>query len=163
MAGGGSAEDSEPLFVLEPLPELSNVMDSFLQANPLISLAAMGFTIYLLVYFKDPFVKITTALLANMAYNYYATESLFYSALFSSLFVLIFFMIMAAIHWDTVQLALGINKTRILSWASFIGFTWILVILGKGIGMPTGSGIVVCAVTTAYLWWTYYSLEPATN
>ena len=89
MAGGGSAEDSEPLFVLEPLPELSNVMDSFLQANPLISLAAMGFTIYLLVYFKDPFVKITTALLANMAYNYYATESLFYSALFSSLFVLI--------------------------------------------------------------------------
>jgi len=163
MSGGGSAEDSEPLFVLEPLPELSNVIDAFLEVNILASLAVIGFTIFLLVYFKDPFVKVSAAVLTNIAYNYYATNSLFYSALFSSLFVLIFFMVMAALHWETVQFALGINKTRILSWTSFVIFTWILVILGAGIGMPTGAGIVVCASTTAYLWWTYYSLEPASN
>ena len=29
MAGAASPEDSEPLFVLEPLPELSSVIDSF--------------------------------------------------------------------------------------------------------------------------------------
>ena len=68
---------------------------------------------------------------------------------------------MAAMNWGEIQAALGMDKARILSIGSFILSTWILVVLGKAIGMPTGSGIVVCVSTTAFLWWTYYSLEPA--
>ena len=36
MAGGASTEESEPLFVLEPLPELSGVIDTITAANPLL-------------------------------------------------------------------------------------------------------------------------------
>ena len=47
MAGAGAAEDSEPLFVLEPLPELSNVIDSFFGAN----LFALSGGLILMAYF----------------------------------------------------------------------------------------------------------------
>jgi len=163
MSGGGSAEDAEPLFVLEPLPELSNVMDSFLEMNPLITIAAMGIMVYLLVKFEDPFTKYWTATLAGFVYDYYVSNSVFYSAIFACIFTLAFFLIWAAIRWDEIQVTLGINKTRILAVSTFVVSTWILVILGIGIGMSTGSAIVVSLCTAAYLWWTYYSLEPAAN
>jgi hypothetical protein len=163
MSGGGSAEDAEPLFVLEPLPELSNVMDSFLEINPLITIAAMGIMIYFLVKFEDPFTKYWTATTAGFVYDYYVSSSVFYSAMFACFFSLAFFLIWAAIRWDEIQVALGINKTRILALSSFVVSTWVLVILGIGIGIPTGSAIVVSLCTAAYLWWTYYSLEPAAN
>ncbi len=163
MSGGGSAEDAEPLFVLEPLPELSNVIDSFLEMNPLITIAAMGIMVYLLVKFEDPFTKYWTATSAGFVYDYYVSNSVFYSAIFACIFTLAFFLIWAAIRWDEIQATLGIDKTRILSVSTFVVSTWILVILGIGMGIPTGSAIVVSLCTAAYLWWTYYSLEPATN
>jgi len=163
MAGGGSAEDAEPLFVLEPLPELSNVMESFLEANILITLAAIGIMIYFLVKFEDPFTKYWTSASAGFIYDFYVSNSVFYSAIFASIYALAFFLIWAAVRWDEIQTTLGIDKTRILSITSFVVSTWVLVILGIGMGIPTGSAIVVSLCTAAYLWWTYYSLEPASN
>ena len=163
MAGSAAAEDSEPLFVLEPLPELSYVISSVSGANPLILLFSAGAILYCLVKFSDPMVKISTSSILNLGVNFYVTESLFYSMIFTSIFILGFFLVMAAMNWGEIQAALGMDKARILSISSFILSTWILIVLGKAIGMPTGSGMVVCASTTAFLWWTYYSLEPSTR
>ena len=162
MAGGASTEESEPLFVLEPLPELSGVIDSFFDASALLLVNGVGAIIYLLVKFSDPMMKLWTSSLVNLGLNYYVTESLFYSMIFTSVFILVFFLVWDALKWDEVKILLGIDKARILSIISFIVCTWILVVLGTAIGMPAGPGVVICACTTAYLWWTYYSLEPTT-
>ena len=60
---GASPEDSEPLFVLEPLPELPSVIDSFFGANPLLLIAGFGSIIYLLTKYEDPFTKLWTSTL----------------------------------------------------------------------------------------------------
>ena len=93
MSGGGSAEDAEPLFVLEPLPELSSVMDSFFEMNVLITFAAMGIMVYFLVKFEDPFTKYWTATSAGFVYDYYVSNSVFYSVIFACIFTLAFFLI----------------------------------------------------------------------
>ncbi len=116
---------------------------------------------YFIIKFEDPLQKLWTAALTNVLLNYYITDSLFYSMIFTSALVLVFVMVWAGIRWEDVKKALGIDRARILSIISFIVCTWILVVLGYAIGMPTGAGIVICASVTAYLWWTYYSLEPA--
>ena len=54
MAGAASPEDSEPLFVLEPLPELGGVIDTFASANPLFLIVSMAAALYLLITFDDP-------------------------------------------------------------------------------------------------------------
>ena len=161
MAGSSSPEDSEPLFVLEPLPELSGVIDSFAAANPIFLLVSFGAVIYLLTNYEDPLKKLWTTSLGAIGFNFYVTDSMFYSMIFTSALVLVFVMVWAGIRWEDVKKALGIDRARILSIISFIVCTWILVVLGYAIGMPTGAGIVICASVTAYLWWTYYSLEPA--
>jgi hypothetical protein len=160
MAGGASTENSEPLFVLEPLPKLSETIDSFVSANPLLLLVAIGAVIYFLVKFNDPMMKMWTTTSLFLGLNYYVTESLFYSMIFTSVHVLAFSLVWAAIRWDEVKYALGMDKAKILSWLSFVVCTWILVVLGTAIGMPIGPGLVICISITGYLWWTYYSLEP---
>mgnify|MGYP001254952475 CR=1 FL=1 len=162
MAGGPATEESEPLFVLEPLPELSGVMDSFADANVLLLLFGFGAIVYILTKFPDPITKLWVSSLTFLGLNYYVTESLFYAMIFTSIHILAFFLVWTAIRWDDVKMALGMDKARILSIVSFIVSTWILMILGSAIGMPLGIGAVICASVTAYLWWTYYSLEPAT-
>jgi hypothetical protein len=162
MSGGESTEESEPLFVLEPLPELSGVIDTIASANPLLLLAAAGAIIYLLTKIEDPMMKLSYSSLLALSLSFYITDSLFYSMLFVTVHVLAFFLVWSALRWDDVKAALGLDKARILSIISFVVTTWILVILGAAIGMPTGPGIVICASITAYLWWTYYSLEPTT-
>ena len=161
MAGAGAAEDSEPLFVLEPLPELSNVIASFGNSNLLILAGGLILMGYFIVKFSDPFQKLWTAGLTNVLLNYYITDSLFYSMIFTSVFTLMFIMVWAGIRWEDVKKSLGIDRARILSIISFIVCTWIMVVIGYSIGMPTAPGIVICSMVTAYLWWTYYSLEPA--
>ena len=163
MAGSAAAEDSEPLFVLEPLPELSDVIGSVSSANPLILLLSAGAMLYCLVKFSDPMLKLCTSAILNLGVNFYVTESLFYSMIFTSVYILGFFLVLTAMNWTEIQVSMGMDKARILSIGSFILSTWILVVLGKAIGMPTGSGIIVCVSTTAFLWWTYYSLEPSTR
>lgn len=162
MAGGPTTEESEPLFVLEPLPELSGVMDSFADANVLLLLFGFGAIVYILTKFPDPMTKLWVSSLTFLGLNYYVTESLFYAMIFTSIHILVFFLVWTAIRWDDVKMALGMDKARTLSIVSFIVSTWILMILGSAIGMPLGIGAVICASVTAYLWWTYYSLEPAT-
>ena len=76
--------------------------------------------------------------------------------------MLAFIVIWGAIRRDELKVQLGIDRARIISITSFIVCTWVLVVLGTAIGMPAGPGVVICGLTTAYLWWTYYSLEPAT-
>lgn len=161
MAGAAPAGESEPLFVLEPLPELSNVIGSFSETNMFVLAGGLILVAYFIIKFEDPFQKMWTAALTFALLNYYVTNSLFYSMIFTSVFVLVFVMVWAAMRWEDVKRALGIDRARILSAISFVVCTWILVVLGHAIGMPTGSGIVICAMVTAYLWWTYYSLEPA--
>ena len=160
MAGGAATEESVPLFVLEPLPELSDVISSVFSANPLILLLGAVAIGYCLLKFSDSMVKLWTSSVLNLVVNFYVTGSLFYSMIFTSIFVLGFFLILAAMSWDELKAALGMDKARILSIGSFMISTWILIVLGKAIGMPTGPGIVVCGSLTAFLWWTYYSLEP---
>ena len=58
MAGSSSPEDSEPLFVLEPLPELSGVIDSFFEANPLLLVAGFGAMLYLLTRYELSLIHI---------------------------------------------------------------------------------------------------------
>ena len=161
MAGASSPEDSEPLFVLEPLPELSGVIDSFASSNPLFLIIGLGSALFLLSRFDDPIKKLWTTSLGGVLFNYYVTDSMFYAMIFTSVFVLGFIMVWSAIRWEDMKGTLGLDRARILSIVSFIVCTWILVVLGTAIGMPVGPGIVICALTTAYLWWTYYSLEPA--
>jgi hypothetical protein len=83
--------------------------------------------------------------------------------IFTSVYILAFFLILGAMHWGDLKLSLGMDKARILSIGTFVISTWILVILGTAIGMPAWPGIIVCTSVTAYLWWTYYSLEPTTT
>ena len=163
MSGGASTEDSEPLFVLEPLPELSGIIDSYFDASPLLLAIAAGAIVYFLVKFDDPMVKIGATSLLKLGVNYYITGSLFYAMIFTSVYILAFFLILAAMHWDDLKLLLGMDKARILSIGTFVVSTWALVVLGTAIGMPAGPGIIVCTSVTAYLWWTYYSLEPTTT
>ncbi len=160
MAGGESTEESEPLFVLEPLPELSGVIDSFANTNVLLLLFGFGAILYMLTKFSDPMMKLWTTSLLFLGLNFYVTESLFYAMIFTSIHILAFFLVWSAIRWDDVKISIGMDKARALSIISFIVSTWVLVILGTAIGMPTGAGMVICASITAYLWWTYYSLEP---
>ena len=160
---GASTEESEPLFILEPLPELSDVIGSISGANPLILLVGAGAIIYCLVKFSDPMVKAWTTILLTLGVNFYVTGSLFYSMMFTSVYVLVFFLVLAAMNWDEMKLALGMDKARILSISSFVVSTWILVVMGTAIGMPAGPGVIVCVSLTAFLWWTYYSLEPTTT
>ena len=162
MAGSSSPEDSEPLFVLEPLPELSGVIDSFAAANPIFLLVSFGAVIYLLTNYEDPLKKLWTTSLGAIGFNFYVTDSMFYSMIFTSVYILGFFVVWGAIRWDELKALLGIDRARVISIVSFIVCTWILVVLGTAIGMPAGPGVVICGLTTAYLWWTYYSLEPAT-
>ncbi len=162
MAGGESTEESEPLFVLEPLPELSGVIDSFADGNVLLLIFGFGAILYVLTKFPDPITKLWTSSLTFLGLNYYVTESLFYSMIFTSIHILVFFLVWSAIRWDDVKKALGMNKAKTLSIFSFIVSTWVLMILGTAIGMPLGIGAIICASVTAYLWWNYYSLEPAT-
>lgn len=161
MAASASPEDSEPLFVLEPLPELSSVIDSFAGANPFLLVAGFGGILYSLTKFSDPMTKLWTSSMTLMIISYIATDSMFYSMIFTSIHVLVFFLVWAAIIWDQLKVTLGMNRARVLSIVSFVVFTWILTVLGTAIGMPTSSGVVVCTCVTAYIWWTYYSLEPA--
>ena len=162
MAGSSAPEDSEPLFVLEPLPELSGVIDSYFEANPLLLLVGFGAILYLLTKYADPMKKLWTSSLVSLALDFYITDSLFYSMIFTSVYILVFFLVWGAIRWEEVKELLGIDKARIISIVSFIVCTWILVVFGTAIGMPAGPGVVICGLSTAYLWWTYYSLEPAT-
>ena len=162
MAGSASPEDSEPLFVLEPLPELSGVIDSFTATNPLVLLAGFGAILYFLTRNPDPMNKLWTTSLISIVFNFYVTESMFYSMIFTSIHILVFFLVWAALRWDELKATLGIDRARILSIVSFIVCTWILPVLGTAIGMPATSGVVICACVTAYIWWTYYSLEPTT-
>jgi len=161
MAGSASPEDSEPLFVLEPLPELSGVIESFGASNPLFLIIGFGSALFLLTRFEDPLQKLWTTSLGAIGFNYFVTESLFYTMIFTSVYILGFVVVWTAIRWEDLKAWLGIDRARILSIVSFIICTWILVVLGTAIGMPAGPGIVICGLTTAYLWWTYYSLEPA--
>tara|TARA_B100000767_G_scaffold267373_1_gene286020 strand:+ start:479 stop:970 length:492 start_codon:yes stop_codon:yes gene_type:complete len=162
MAGGAASEESEPLFVLEPLPELSKIIESFTEVSPVLPVIGVAAIIYFLVKFTDPMVKAWTTSLVILGLNYFITESLFYAMIFTCIYVLGFFLLLAAMNWDDLKSALGMDKARILSIGSFIIATWILVVLGTAIGMPAGPGIVVCVSVNAYLWWTYYSLEPTT-
>ena len=162
MAGAASPEDSEPLFVLEPLPELSGVIDTFSSANPLFLIVSMAAALYLLNTFDDPLKKLWTTSLGSVGFNYYVTDSMFFTMIFTSVYILGFVLVWSAIRWEELKVLLGIDRARIISISSFVVCTWILVVLGTAIGMPVGSGIVICGLTTAYLWWTYYSLEPAT-
>jgi len=161
MSGGASTENSEPLFVLEPLPELSGVIDSFFTTNPLLLLVGVSTMIYFLVKFNDPMVKMWTTATLNLGLDYYVTDSLFYAMIFTSVHILVFFLVWSAMRWEEVKSTLGLDKAKIFSWLSFIVSTWILVVLGTAVGMPVGPGVVICTLVTAYLWWTYYSLEPA--
>ena len=162
MAGSSAPEDSEPLFVLEPLPELSGVIDSFASTNPIFLVVSLGAVLYMLSTFTDPLKKLWTTSLGSVPFNYYVTDSMFYTMIFTSVYILAFFVVWGAIRWEDVKAQLGIDRARTISIASFIVCTWILVVLGTAIGMPAGPGVVICGLTTAYLWWTYYSLEPAT-
>lgn len=161
MAGGGSAEDSEPLFILEPLPKLSETIDSIASSNILVLLASFAIIIFLLVQMKDIMSKMWTTALFILIFAYFTTDSLFYAAILMAIVLFLFNLVWAALEWDQVKTALGIDNSRILSVATYVVATWVLVVLGYAIGMPTGPGIVICALVNAYLWWTYYSLEPA--
>ena len=157
MSGGGSTEESEPLFVLEPLPNLSETIDTIMESNILILLAAAAIMVYLLVKMNDVMTKMWTSALFTILFVYFVADTLFYATLFSVVILFIFNLIWAASEWDQVKRALGIDNSRILAVTTYIVATWILVILGHAIGMPTGIGIVICALVNAYLWWTYYS------
>ena len=120
MAGAASPEDSEPLFVLEPLPELSGVIDSFVSSNPFFLIAGFASALFLLTRFEDPIKKLWTTSLGGVLFNYYITDSMFYAMIFTSVYILGFILVWSAIRWDDMKLTLGLDKARILSIISFI-------------------------------------------
>ena len=113
MAGGATTEESEPLFVLEPLPELSGVIDTFADANVLLLLIGFGAIVYMLTKFPDPMVKMWTTSLTFFGLNFYVTDSMFYSMIFTSIHILAFFLVWSAIRWDDVKIALGMDLSLI--------------------------------------------------
>ena len=76
MAGGPTTEESEPLFVLEPLPELSGVMDSFADANVLLLLFGFGAIVYILTKFPDPMTKLWVSSLTFLVRDAWRIEYL---------------------------------------------------------------------------------------
>jgi hypothetical protein len=157
------AAEAESMFILEPLPALGDVIRSFFEVNPLLLLAVSGLIVYLLVKMADPFTKYWTAGIVSIVFDFYTTGSLFYSALFFSGYTIVFFMVYGAMHWDAVKSALGIEKARILSGTTFLITTWVLMVVVISMGAPGGPALVLAGLVTSFLWWTYYSLEPATN
>ena len=61
------------------------------------------------------------------------------------------------------QLASALDATpiRILSWVVFVGSCVGLTLLFGVMSVPTGWGVGLSLSITLYLWWSYYSLEPA--
>ena len=104
MAGSASPEDSEPLFVLEPLPELSGVIDSFTATNPLVLLAGFGAILYFLTRNPDPINKLWTTSLISIVFNFYVTESMFYSMIFTCIHILVFFLVWAALRLSLIHI-----------------------------------------------------------
>ena len=64
-------------------------------------------------------------------------------------------------HWQQLSLALDATPLRILSWVVFISSCVGFTILFGLMSVPTGWGIGLSLMITLYLWWSYYSLEPA--
>ena len=106
MAGAASPEDSEPLFVLEPLPELSGVIDTFSSANPLFLIVSMAAALYLLNTFDDPLKKLWTTSLGSVGFNYYVTDSMFFTMIFTSVYILGFVLVWSAIRWEELKVLL---------------------------------------------------------
>ena len=57
--------------------------------------------------------------------------------------------------------ALDATPIRILSWVVFVGSCIGLTLLFGTMSIPTGWGAGLSLSITLYLWWSYYSLEPA--
>jgi hypothetical protein len=64
-------------------------------------------------------------------------------------------------HWQQLSSALDATPVRILSWAVFVSSCVGFTILFGLMSVPTGPGIGLSLMITLYLWWSYYSLEPA--
>ena len=64
-------------------------------------------------------------------------------------------------HWQQLSSALDATPVRILSWVIFVSSCVGFTILFGLMSVPTGPGIGLSLMITLYLWWSYYSLEPA--
>ncbi len=64
-------------------------------------------------------------------------------------------------HWHQLTSALDATPMRILSWIVFVSSCVGLTVLFGSMAVPTGWGIGLSLTITLYLWWSYYSLEPA--
>lgn len=88
-------------------------------------------------------------------------ESLLQATLLFAALTTISASIWGITHWQQLSSALDATPLRILSWAVFVsscvGFTFLFGL----ISVPIGPGIGLSLVMTLYLWWSYYSLEPA--
>ena len=80
--------------------------------------------------------------------------------LFSAL-VTISALIWGVLHWDNLSVALDATPIRILSWVVFVGSCAGLVVIARIMNVPLGWDIGLAFSITLYLWWSYYSLEPA--
>ena len=161
MSGGGSAADAEPLFILDPLPHLGPSIDAFFAAHPLIILAGAAIFVTIFVKVEDPMKKLFYLASFNLLFDWQITSSLFYASIFTAVLVSVYCLIWGANIWDDVKTHLDLTNLRIISWLTFVVMTFLISEVLIMLSAPLGGAIVLGAITAWYLWWTYYSLEPA--
>jgi hypothetical protein len=161
MSGGGSTADAEPLFILDPLPHLGPSIDAFFAANPLIILAGAIVFTAIFVKVEDPMKKLFYLASFNLLFDWQITSSLFHASIFTAVLVSVYCLIWSASIWDEVKTHLDLTNLRIISWLSFAVMTFLISEVLVMLSAPFGGAIVLGAISAWYLWWTYYSLEPA--
>jgi hypothetical protein len=161
MSGGGSTADAEPLFILDPLPHLGPSIDAFFAVHPLIILAAAAIFTAIFVKVEDPMKKLFYLASFNLLLDWQITSSLFYASIFTAVLVSVYCLIWSASIWDDVKKHLDLTNLRIISWLAFAVMTFLISEVLIMLSAPFGGAIVLGAISAWYLWWTYYSLEPA--
>ena len=157
------AAEAAPLFILDPLPHLRPSIDAFFAANPFIILAGVAVFVAIVVKVEDPMKKLFYLASFNLLFDWQITSSLFHSSIFTAVLVSVYCLIWSASIWDDVKNHLDLTNLRIISWLCFAVMTFLISEVLVMLNAPFGGAIVLGAFAAWYLWWTYYSLEPAVS
>ena len=66
-------------------------------------------------------------------------------------------------NWNDITSGLGITGSRVSAWLVIIGITVGQFMLYRDyFGFPASGAFITALVTSAYLWWQWYQLEPHT-
>ena len=67
----------------------------------------------------------------------------------------------AIINWQEITYGLEINGARLTAYLVLIGLTGIQIMVYQNyFSFPLSGALITAGVTSAYIWWQWYQLEP---